>query len=87
MVMIGSSIYSVQDYTTHEKLKSLPPSGKFILYILKRMGPLTQKEIIKKTLLQKRTVVYSLKKLYENNFIKKLTDNKDKRLRIYEILI
>ncbi|MFW9825377.1 MAG: MarR family transcriptional regulator, partial [Candidatus Thorarchaeota archaeon] len=48
---------------------------------------LTQKDIIKKTLLPKRTVVYSLRKLYEENFIKKLTDNKDKRVKFYEILI
>ena len=85
--MIGNSIYSIQDYSSHEKLISLPPSGKFILYLLKRLGPLNQKDIVKKTLLPKRTVVYSLKKLHEDNFIKKLTDNKDKRLRFYEILI
>jgi DNA-binding MarR family transcriptional regulator len=85
--MIGNNIYSIHDYSSHEKLISLPPSGKFILYLLKRMGPLTQKDIIKTTLLPKRTVVYSLKKLYDDNFVKKLTDNKDKRLRLYEILI
>ncbi|MBY8991246.1 MAG: MarR family transcriptional regulator [Candidatus Lokiarchaeota archaeon] len=85
--MIESSIYLLQDYSTHEKLLSLSPSGKFILYLLKRKGPLSQKDIIKRTLLSKRTVVYSLKKLYEANFIKKLTDNKDKRLRFYEVLI
>ena len=85
--MIGNSIYSIQDYASHKKLRSLPPSSKFVLYLLKRVGPLTQKDIIKKTLLPKRTVVYSLKKLYEENFIKKFTDNKDKRLRFYEILI
>ncbi|MHA2390712.1 MAG: MarR family transcriptional regulator [Promethearchaeota archaeon] len=85
--MIGNGMYSIQDYSIHEKLLSLPPSSKFVLYLLKRVGPLTQKDIIKKTLLPKRTVVYSLKKLHEDNFVKKLTDCKDKRIRLYEILI
>ena len=85
--MIGNSIYSIQDYSSREKLLALPPSSKFVLYLLKRIGPLTQKDITKKTLLPKRTVVYSLKKLHDENFIKKLTNNKDKRLRYYEILI
>ncbi|MFX1277929.1 MAG: MarR family transcriptional regulator [Promethearchaeota archaeon] len=85
--MIVDSIFSVQDYSIHEKLVSLPPSGKFILYLLKRLGPLTQKDIIKKTLLSKRTVVYSLKKLQEENFIKKFSNNKDKRLRFYESIV
>ncbi|MFX0027775.1 MAG: MarR family transcriptional regulator [Candidatus Hermodarchaeota archaeon] len=85
--MIGNGIYSIEDYSSQQKLLSLSPSGKFILYLLKRRGPLTQKDIIKKTLLPKRTVTYSLKKLQEANFIKKLSDNKDKRLRFYEILI
>ncbi|MFX1455931.1 MAG: MarR family transcriptional regulator [Promethearchaeota archaeon] len=85
--MIVNDMYSIQDYSSHEKLLSLPPSSKFILYLLKRGGPLTQKDIIKKTLLPKRTVVYSLRKLYEENFIKKLPDNKDKRVKFYEILI
>ncbi|MFW9941982.1 MAG: MarR family transcriptional regulator [Candidatus Thorarchaeota archaeon] len=77
----------MQDYSRHKKLISLPPSSKFVLYLLKRLGPLTQKDIVKKTLLPKRTVVYSIKKLHEENFIKKLTDSRDKRVRLYEILI
>ncbi|MFW9823699.1 MAG: MarR family transcriptional regulator [Candidatus Thorarchaeota archaeon] len=85
--MIRNDMYTIQDYSSHEKLLSLPPSSKFVLYLLKRVGPLTQKDIIKKTLLPKRTVVYSLKKLHEDKFVRKLTDHKDKRIRLYEILI
>ncbi|MFX0034880.1 MAG: MarR family transcriptional regulator [Candidatus Hermodarchaeota archaeon] len=72
---------------TEQKLISLPPSSKFILYLLKRNGPLTQEEIMKRSLLPSRTVVYSLKKLYDLNFIRKNVDKRDKRIRFYEILI
>jgi DNA-binding MarR family transcriptional regulator len=44
-------------------------------------------EILKKTLLPKRTVAYALKKLQENNFIRKFKDKVDKRVSIFEILI
>ena len=80
-------MYALRDYASRQRLNSLPPSSKFILYILKRTGPLSQKEIIKKSLLPKRTVVFSLRKLFEENFIRKFSDNKDKRIRFYEILI
>jgi len=85
--MIRSEMYALRDYESRVRLNSLPPSSKFILYILKRTGPLNQRQIIKKSLLPKRTVVFSLKKLSEENFIRKYGDNKDKRVRFYEILI
>lgn len=85
--MIVSNMYSLKDYSCLKKLISLPPSSKFILYLLKRNGPLTQKDIIRSSLLPKRTVVFSIKKLYEENFIRKFGDTRDKRIRFYEILI
>ncbi len=85
--MIINDIYSVSDYLSRNKLISLSPSSKFILYLLKQKGPLNQKEILKKTLLTKRTVTYSLRKLQEENFIKKSTHKIDKRVRIYEATI
>ncbi|MFX1590662.1 MAG: MarR family transcriptional regulator [Promethearchaeota archaeon] len=85
--MIVNDIYSVRDYLGQKKLISLPPSSKFILYLLKRNGPLTQKDLIRRSLLPKRTVVFSLKKLHESKFIKKFGDKNDKRIRFYEILI
>jgi len=85
--MIVNDMYSIKDYSTHKKLILLPPSSKFILYLLKRKGPLSQRKIIKMSLLPKRTVVYSLKKLGEQDFIRKYADGKDKRIRFYEILI
>lgn len=85
--MIVEDKYSVSNYEEKINLYSLSPSSKFILYLLKQRGPLNQMEILKKTLLLKRTVAYALKKLQENNFIRKFKDNTDKRVSIFEILI
>jgi len=85
--MIIEDKYFVSTYEERQSLVSLSPSSKFILYILKQRGPQTQSEILKKTLLPKRTVAYSLKKLQESHFIRKIKDKKDKRVSIFEILI
>lgn len=85
--MIVEDKYFVLNHEAKENLYSLSPSSKFILYLLKQRGPLSQIEILKKTLLPKRTVAYALKKLQEKNFVKKRKDNKDKRISIFEILI
>jgi len=85
--MIVEDKYYVIDYKTKQELFSLSPSSKFILYILKQRGPLNQKEISKKTLLPKRTIAYSLKKLQEYAFIRKYKDLKDKRVSFFEVLI
>ncbi|MFX1256330.1 MAG: MarR family transcriptional regulator [Promethearchaeota archaeon] len=85
--MIVNDIYSVLDYGTRKRLISLAPSSKFILYLLKQRGPLNQKDILKKTLLPKRTVAYSLKKLEDENFIRKSIDTNDKRIRIYQTIV
>ena len=85
--MIVNDLYSVDSYSRRSSLVSLSPSGKFILYIIKQRGPLAQKDILDKTLLPKRTVAYSLKKLLEEHFITQYTDTKDKRIKYYEALI
>ena len=85
--MIVEDKYFVLNYQEKINLYSLSPSSKFILYLLKQRGPLNQMEILKKSLLPKRTVAYALKKLQENNFIRKYKDNTDKRVSIFEITI
>lgn len=85
--MIVEDIYTVSNYEERAELISLPPSSKFILYLIKQRGPLKEKEIINKTLLPKRTVAYALRKLQERNFIRKSKDMKDKRISIFESLI
>ncbi|MFX1356001.1 MAG: MarR family transcriptional regulator [Promethearchaeota archaeon] len=85
--MIVEDKYVVSNYEEMNTLISLAPSNKFILYLLKQRGPLSQGEIINKTLLPKRTVAYALKILQEENFIRKTKSTKDKRISIFEILI
>lgn len=85
--MIVEDKYFVSNHEEIDNLYSLSPSSKFLLYLLKQRGPLSQIEIIKKTLLPKRTVAYALKKLQEKNFVKKTKDNDDKRISIFEVLI
>lgn len=85
--MIVENKYVVSTYERKANLISLSPSSKFLLYVLKQNGPLNQKEIIRKTLLSKRTISYCLKRLQEECFIKKYPDPKDKRIKFYEILI
>ena len=85
--MIVEDFYSVSNYEEKTELISLSPSSKFILYLIKQRGPLKEKEIIKETLLPKRTVAYGLKKLQDKNFIKKDKDTNDKRISIFESLI
>lgn len=86
-LMIVEDKYYVSNYEERMNLFSLSPSSKFILYILKQSGKLNQKEILKKTLLPKRTVAYSLKKLQTNNFVKKSKDKKDRHVSIFELII
>jgi DNA-binding MarR family transcriptional regulator len=85
--MIVEDKYYVSNYEEKINLYSLSPSSKFILYLLKQRGALSQTEILRKTLLPKRTVAYALKKLQENKFIRKFKDKVDKRVSIFEILI
>ncbi len=85
--MIVEDKYFIKTYNQREILYSLSPSSKFILYLLKQRGPLNQKEILKKTLLPKRTVAYSLKTLQKYKFIKKYKKNIDRRNTFYEIIV
>ncbi|MFX0030179.1 MAG: MarR family transcriptional regulator [Candidatus Hermodarchaeota archaeon] len=85
--MIIEDKYFVSNYEEKINLYSLSPSSKFILYLLKQRGPLSQMDILKKTLLPKRTVAYALRKLQDNHFIRKSKDLTDKRISIFESLI
>ena len=85
--MIIEDKYYVSNYEEKINLYSLSPSSKFILYLLKQRGPLNQMEILKKSLLPKRTVAYALRRLQDNHFIRKSKDTADKRVSIFEILI
>jgi DNA-binding transcriptional ArsR family regulator len=58
------------------ELFKLPPSAKFILFLLKLKGPLNRKRIIQETMMPDRTVGFALKKLLEKELIEKV-DLKD----------
>ena len=85
--MIINDFYYIESVEEKHILMGLSPSSKFILYLLKHHGPLKLKELLKKTLMPKRTVEYALKTLIELNFIKKSKDIKDKRISIFEVII
>lgn len=56
----------------YRKLMGLPPSAKFILYILhERREELSRKELINQTLLSSRTIGHSLKILLEHKLIER----------------
>ncbi|MBD3230437.1 MAG: hypothetical protein GF329_19815 [Candidatus Lokiarchaeota archaeon] len=74
-------------------LYSLPPSAKFVLYILTQKGSVCRKDLIEQTLLSSRTVGHALKVLLDHGYIEKQKPKKknrkhkvDKRIVIYSIV-
>jgi len=68
-----------------EDLLSMPPSSKLLLKTLEYEGSLTQKDLVKKTLLPDRTVRMALRHLLEKGFVKRKVSIRDARQKIYEI--
>lgn len=66
-------------------ISSLPPSAKLILKVLEYEGALTQKDIVKKTMLPARTVRHALAILVGNNFVRKRLLIRDPRQDLYYI--
>jgi NAD+ kinase len=66
-------------------ISSLPPSAKLVLKVLEYEGPLTQKDIVKKTMLPTRTVRHALAILVGNSFVKKKPLIRDSRQDLYYI--
>ncbi|MGQ9478736.1 MAG: ATP-NAD kinase [Thermoproteota archaeon] len=64
-------------------ISSLPPSAKLILKVLEYEGPLTQKDIVKKTMLPARTVRHALAILMGKSFITKRPLIRDPRQDLY----
>lgn len=56
-------------YLQKREISQLPPSAKFIIYLLKNKGTLNRKEIIQNTLMPDRTVGFALKLLKEKHLI------------------
>ncbi|MHA1649259.1 MAG: hypothetical protein ACTSYB_03615 [Candidatus Helarchaeota archaeon] len=75
--MAESEIYQ-SPFFERRKIMKLPPSAKFILYLLKLKGPMNRKKIIQETLMPDRTVGFALKLLLEEGFIQKEDPDKIK---------
>ncbi len=63
--------------------RGAPPSAKFVYKILQYEGPLTQKELIKASMLPGRTVRSSLKYLIKNGLVIRQTSLRDTRQSIF----
>ncbi|MBD3229959.1 MAG: MarR family transcriptional regulator [Candidatus Lokiarchaeota archaeon] len=61
------------------KLYDLPPSGKFVLYILDKQGIADRKQLVNQTLLSSRTIGSALKVLLDLGYIKKEKPKKEHR--------
>ena len=68
-----------------EELFSMPPSSKLLLKILEYEGSMSQKELVKKTLLPDRTVRLAMSHLLEKGYVKKKVSLRDSRQKIYLI--
>ena len=58
-------------FDQQRELMKLPPSAKFILFLLKLKGPLNRKRIIEETMMPDRTVGFALKLLVKSRLVKK----------------
>jgi NAD+ kinase len=68
-----------------EELFRMPPSSKLLLKILEYEGSMSQKELVKKTMLPDRTVRLAMSHLLEKGYVKKKVSIRDSRQKIYEI--
>ena len=68
-----------------EELFNMPPSSKLLLKILEYEGSMSQKELVKKTMLPDRTVRLAMSHLLEKGYVKKKVSIRDSRQKIYEI--
>jgi transcription initiation factor IIE alpha subunit len=69
----------------YEKLERLPPSAKLVFKTLEAKGQMTQKEIIRETILPSRTVRYALNRLKEEEILQERFYFIDSRQSLYEI--
>ena len=63
--------------------KDLPPSAKYVLKMLKVYGPASTKELLSLTGLPERTVRYALSVLLRRGLVRRVTDLRDLRRRVY----
>jgi len=74
------------DEATEEELADLPPSAKLVYKVLEYNGPLTQKAIVKESMLSARTVRYALERLEDIGVVEEDVYFADARQNLYEIM-
>ena len=65
--------------------KNLPPSAKYVLKMLRIYGQASPKELVELTGLPERTVRYALSVLLKRGLVRRVTDLRDSRRRIYKV--
>ncbi|WP_435552772.1 MarR family transcriptional regulator [Natrinema sp. CGMCC1.2065] len=66
-----------------EDIENLPPSAKFVVWVLEDEGELTQQDLIRETRLHQRTLRYALDCLEEEDIIKSRPNPSDARQSLY----
>lgn len=68
-----------------ESLEDLPPSAKFVHFVLERESHLTQGELADRTQLSTRTVRDALRKLEDEDVVHEDVCLRDARKRVYSL--
>lgn len=74
LMKMSSAVFD-SHYDGERELLKLPPSCKFILYLLKQKGPMNRKRIIFETNMPDRTVGFAIRMLLKKGFIYKEDSN------------
>jgi DNA-binding MarR family transcriptional regulator len=69
----------------HARIGKLPPSAKLVFKVLEANGQMTQKDIIRETVLPSRTVRYALSRLKDEQILMERFNFSDSRQSLYEI--
>lgn len=68
-----------------EDMLGMPPSAKLVLKTLEYEGPMSQRDLVNRTMLPERTVRLALSHLLKKGYVKKRVSLRDARQRIYEL--
>ncbi len=74
-----------ENNTRIAQIGHLPPSAKLVYKVLESGGQLTQKDLIRETLLPSRTVRYALGRLKKEQFLTERMFFVDARQSLYEL--
>ncbi|GAB3669511.1 MarR family transcriptional regulator [Halopiger thermotolerans] len=66
-------------------LEDLPPSAKFVLWVLEDIGPVTQQELCEEITLPARTVRWALTRLEDEGIVESTPYTRDARQDVYTI--